>query len=253
MTFSQEQAGTGGRAGGRIALIRLDKFLCDLGVGTRSEVKTLIKKGRVTVDGKAVSRSDIKIDESGAAVCLDGQRLEWAGTVYYLLHKPAGVVTATQDAREVTVLDLMTDAPGSDLFPVGRLDKDTEGLLLVTNDGNLAHRLLSPKKHVDKTYLVLTSGVVTEEMCRLLEQGVDIGDEKPTLPAKAKKLPDEENGVLLTIQEGRFHQVKRMLQAVGNEVVYLRRISMGPLMLEDSLEKGTWRALTEKEKKDLGV
>lgn len=234
-------------------MVRLDKFLCDLGVGTRSEVKALIKKGRVTVDGKAVSRSDLKIEENSAAVCLDGQRLEWAGTVYYLLHKPAGVVTATQDAKEATVLDLMADAPGTDLFPVGRLDKDTEGLLLVTNDGNLAHRLLSPKKHVDKTYLVLTSGAVTDEMCRLMEQGVDIGDEKPTLPARTKKLPEPENGLLLTIQEGRFHQVKRMLRAVGNEVVYLKRISMGPLVLEDSLEKGAWRALTEKEKKDLGV
>lgn len=234
-------------------MIRLDKFLCDLGAGTRSEVKNLIKKGRVTVDGKTAAKPDLKIDENNAAVCLDGQRLIWAGMVYYLLHKPAGVVTATKDAKERTVLDLMADAPGTDLFPVGRLDKDTEGLLLVTNDGGLAHRLLSPKKHVDKTYLVLTSGAVTDEMCRLLEQGVDIGDEKPTLPATAKKLPDEEKGLLLTIQEGRFHQVKRMLQAVGNEVVYLKRVSMGPLVLEDSLKKGEWRALTEKEKKDLGV
>lgn len=234
-------------------MIRLDKFLCDLGAGTRSEVKNLIKKGRVTVDGKTAAKPDMKIEENNAAVCLDGQRLIWAGTVYYLLHKPAGVVTATKDAKEQTVLDLMVDAPGTDLFPVGRLDKDTEGLLLVTNDGDLAHRLLSPKKHVDKTYLVLTADAVTDEMCRLLEQGVDIGDEKPTLPATAKKLPDEEKGLLLTIQEGRFHQVKRMLQAVGNEVVYLKRISMGPLVLEDSLKKGEWRALTEKEKKDLGV
>lgn len=234
-------------------MIRLDKFLCDLNAGTRSEVKALVKKGRVSVNGRTVTKADTKIEETADSVCLDGRRLEWVGTVYYLLHKPAGVVTATRDPKEKTVLDLMADAPGKDLFPVGRLDRDTEGLLLVTNDGELAHRLLSPKKHVDKTYLVLTAEAVSDEMLCRLEQGVDIGDEKPTLPAAAKRLPDTEKGLLLTIQEGRFHQVKRMLSAVGNEVVYLKRISMGPLTLEDSLEKGSWRALTAQEKKDLGV
>lgn len=234
-------------------MIRLDKFLCDLGVGTRSEVKTLIKKGRVTVDGQPAPNADMKLQEEETAVCLDGRRLYWAGKVYYMLHKPAGVVTAVRDARERTVLELMKEAPGTDLFPVGRLDKDTEGLLLVTNDGELAHRLLSPKKHVDKTYLVLTRLPVTDEMCRRLKQGVDIGDDKPTLPAGVSPLEEGENGLFLTIQEGRFHQVKRMLLAVGNEVTYLKRISMGPLMLDESLEKGKWRALTEQEKKDLGV
>lgn len=234
-------------------MIRLDKFLCDLGVGTRSEVKTLIKKGRVTVDGQPAPKADMKLQEEEAAVCLDGRRLYWAGKVYYMLHKPAGVVTAVRDARERTVLELMKEAPGTDLFPVGRLDKDTEGLLLVTNDGELAHRLLSPKKHVDKTYLVLTRLPVTDEMCRRLKQGVDIGDDKPTLPAGVSPLEEGADGLFLTIQEGRFHQVKRMLLAVGNEVTYLKRISMGPLMLDESLEKGKWRALTEQEKKDLGV
>lgn len=234
-------------------MIRLDKFLCEAGAGTRSEVKTMIKQGRVRVDGVAARSADLKIEEGKSEICLDNALLSRIGTVYYMLHKPAGVVTATKDTREKTVLDLMRGAPGKDLFPVGRLDKDTEGLLLVTNDGALAHRLLSPRKHVDKTYYVLTRDAVTEKMCRLLEQGVDIGDEKPTLPAAARKLADCEKGLLLTIQEGRFHQVKRMLAAVDNEVVYLKRVSMGPLRLEDSLEKGMWRPLTEKEKKDLGV
>lgn len=234
-------------------MIRLDKFLCDLGAGTRSEVKAMIKKGRVTVDGISVRQPESKIAEETASVCLDGQLLSWAGTVYYLLHKPAGVVTATRDERERTVMELLDKAPGKDLFPVGRLDKDTEGLLLITNDGNLAHRLLSPARHVEKTYYVRTKEAVTQEMCRLLEGGLEIGDEKPTLPAKAKKLPESEDGLYLTITEGRYHQVKRMMAAVGNEVVYLKRISMGPLVLEDSLGKGQWRPLTNKEKKDLGI
>lgn len=234
-------------------MIRLDKFLCDMGAGTRSEVKALIKKGRVSVDGTCVSRPELKIDEEQATVCLDGQPLCWTGMVYYLLHKPTGVVTATRDAREKTVMDLLEGAPGKDLFPVGRLDKDTEGLLLITNDGNLSHRLLSPAKHVEKTYYVRTKEPVTPEMCRQLQQGVEIGDEKPTLPAKVQTLPGKENALYLTITEGRFHQVKRMLSAVDNEVVYLKRISMGPLVLEDSLLKGCWRALTETEKKDLGL
>lgn len=234
-------------------MIRLDKYLCDMGVGTRSEVKSILKKGRVTVDSVVVKAADFKIEETKAKVCLDGRELGWCGKVYYLLHKPAGVVTATKDVREKTVMDLLGDAPGRDLFPVGRLDKDTEGLLLITNDGDLSHRLLSPRKHVDKTYLVYTKTPVTAEMCKRLEEGVDIGDEKPTLPAKVKHPADREDAILLTITEGRFHQVKRMLEAVGNEVTYLKRISMGSLTLEDSLKKGAWRKLTEEEKKELGV
>ncbi len=233
-------------------MIRLDRFLCEAGAGTRSDVKKLIKSGRVTVDGAAAQNAELKVGE-GAAVCLDGKMLSLTGMVYYLLYKPAGVVCATRDARERTVLDLMKDAPGRDLFPVGRLDKDTEGLLLVTNDGALAHRLLSPKKHVDKTYLVRTRLPVTEDMCRRLAKGVEIGDETPTLPAVVDTSPGSSKELLLTIQEGRFHQVKRMLAAVGNEVVYLKRLSMGPLRLEDSLEKGCYRPLTEEERNMLGV
>ena len=166
-----------------------------------------------------------------------------------MLNKPAGVVSATTDNHDKTVLDLLKDAPGKDLFPVGRLDKDTEGLLLITNDGVLSHNLLSPKKHVDKTYLVKTAETVTLDMIHALEQGVDIGEEKITLPAKVKLL--EEKEIELTIMEGKFHQVKRMLKAVGNEVVYLKRLSMGSLILDEALKLGEYRILTEKEVDDL--
>ena len=162
-----------------------------------------------------------------------------------MLNKPAGVVSATTDNHDKTVLDLLKDAHGKDLFPVGRLDKDTEGLLLITNDGELSHNLLSPKKHVDKTYLVKTAESVTTEMVQALERGVDIGEEKLTLPAKVKVLEDKE--IELTITEGKFHQVKRMLKAVDNEVVYLKRLSMGCLKLDETLKLGEYRELTEME------
>ena len=164
---------------------------------------------------------------------------------YYMLNKPAGVVSATTDQHDKTVLDLLKDAYGKDLFPVGRLDKDTEGLLLITNDGELSHNLLSPKKHVDKTYLVKTKEMVTLDMASALEQGVDIGEEKLTLPAKVKILKEKE--IELSITEGKFHQVKRMLKAVGNEVIYLKRLSMGSLLLDESLKCGEYRSLTDAE------
>ncbi|MFR3250322.1 MAG: pseudouridine synthase [Eisenbergiella sp.] len=232
-------------------LIRLDKFLCEAGAGSRSEVKLLIKKGRVTINGAVAKAPETKVDEKNDQVALDAQPLSYEKFVYYMLHKPAGVVTATRDNHEKTVMELLKDAPGKDLFPAGRLDKDTEGLLLITNDGALSHRLLSPAKHVDKTYLVRTKAPVTDEMRRRLEEGVDIGDEKPTLPAKTELT--EDGGLLLTVTEGRFHQVKRMLSAVGNEVVYLKRLSMGPLVLDGALSKGEYRALTPEEKAALGI
>lgn len=232
-------------------MIRLDKFLCEAGAGSRSEVKLLIKKGRVTINGTVAKAPETKVDEKNDQVALDAQPLSYEKFVYYMLHKPAGVVTATRDNHEKTVMELLKDAPGKDLFPAGRLDKDTEGLLLITNDGALSHRLLSPAKHVDKTYLVRTKAPVTDEMRRRLEEGVDIGDEKPTLPAKTELT--EDGGLLLTVTEGRFHQVKRMLSAVGNEVVYLKRLSMGPLVLDGALSKGEYRALTPEEKAALGI
>ena len=234
-------------------MIRLDKYLCEMEAGTRSEVKAFIKKGRVTVNGETAKAPEQKVDETRDTVTLDGHSFSYQKFFYYMLHKPAGVVTAVRDHHDQTVLDLLVDALGKDLSPVGRLDKDTEGLLLITNDGALSHRLLSPVKHVPKTYLVHTKRPVTSQMCEKLEAGVEIGDETPTAPAKTKLLSDTDCGLLLTITEGRFHQVKRMLQAVGNEVVYLKRLSMGTLVLDETLSKGSWRALTEEEKAQLGV
>lgn len=234
-------------------MIRLDKYLCEMEAGTRSEVKAFIKKGRVSVNGETAKAPEQKVDETRDTVTLDGHSFSYQKFFYYMLHKPAGVVTAVRDHHDQTVLDLLVDAPGKDLSPVGRLDKDTEGLLLITNDGALSHRLLSPVKHVPKTYLVHTKRPVTSQMCEKLEAGVEIGDETPTAPAKTKLLSDTDCGLLLTITEGRFHQVKRMLQAVGNEVVYLKRLSMGTLVLDETLSKGSWRALTEEEKAQLGV
>ncbi len=234
-------------------MIRLDRFMCGAGAGTRSQVKALIKAGRVSVDGEQVFSADLKIEENRTRVLLDGRPLFLPGNVYYMLNKPAGVITAARDARERTVMDLMKDAPGKDLFPVGRLDKDTEGLLLITNDGALAHRLLSPARHVEKRYLVHTAAPVSEEMCRALEEGVEIGDGKPTLPARTERIADMPCALYLGITEGRFHQVKRMLDAVGNAVTALRRVSMGPLLLDDKLPQGGWRELTEEERRTLGV
>lgn len=226
-------------------MIRLDKFLCEMEIGTRSQVKDIVKKGMVSVDGEVVKKADYKFDETAAKVCVNGKELSYQKFYYYMLNKPQGVVSATIDNHDKTVLDLLKDAPGKDLFPVGRLDKDTEGLLLITNDGELSHNLLSPKKHVDKTYLVETKVAVTEEMIHKLEQGVDIGEEQLTLPAKAERIEDKKIG--LTITEGKFHQVKRMLKAVNNEVIYLKRLSMGSLKLDDTLALGEYRCLTDNE------
>ena len=226
-------------------MIRLDKFLCEMEVGTRSQVKDMIKKGQISVNGEVVKKADYKFDESTAKICVKEKEISYQKYFYYMLNKPAGVVSATTDNLNKTVLDLLKDAPGKELFPVGRLDKDTEGLLLITNDGELSHNLLSPKKHVDKTYLVETSEVINLDMIQNLEQGVDIGEEKMTLPAKVKVI--EEKKMELTITEGKFHQVKRMLKAVGNEVIYLKRLSMGSLKLDEVLKPGEYRELTESE------
>ena len=226
-------------------MIRLDKFLCEMEAGTRSQVKEMIKKGQVTVDGQVIKKADYKLEETSAKVSLQGKELSYQRFYYYMLNKPAGVVSATIDNHDKTVLDLLKDALGKELFPVGRLDKDTEGLLLITNDGELSHNLLSPKKHVAKTYLVKTAQKITEEMAEKLEAGVDIGEEKLTLPAKVNIL--EEKALELTITEGKFHQVKRMLKAVDNEVVFLKRLSMGSLKLDEKLLPGEYRTLTDKE------
>ena len=230
-------------------MIRLDKFLCEMEMGTRSQVKDLIKKGMVTVDGEVIKKAEYKFDESKAKVYVKEKEVAYQKFYYYMLHKPAGVVSATVDNHDRTVMELLKDAPGKDLFPVGRLDKDTEGLLLITNDGELSHNLLSPKKHVDKTYLVETRECISDKMMQELEEGVDIGEDKPTMPAIVKLLEDKK--LELTIREGKFHQVKRMLQAVENEVVYLKRLSMGSLVLDEKLGLGEFRCLTNQEIEDL--
>lgn len=228
--------------------MRLDKFLTELGVGTRSEVKKLLKAGQVTVNGEKASKPEQKIDENKDIVCYQGNILTYQQFEYYMFHKPAGCVTAVTDVMHKTVMDYMKDLSRKDLVPVGRLDIDTEGLLLITNDGQLSHDLLSPAKHVPKTYYAKIDGIVTEEDVNLFAKGVDIGEKKLTKPAKLVVLvSDTISEIELTISEGKFHQVKRMFEAVNKKVVYLKRISMGNLVLDEELEAGCYRALTEEE------
>lgn len=234
---------------------RLDKYLADMSVGTRSEVKNLIKKGLVTVNGEVIRKPEYKVDiEKDDLVCR-GEPVVYQTLVYYMLNKPAGVISATNDPKQQTVLDLITDKSRKDLFPVGRLDKDTVGLLLITNDGNLAHRLLSPKHHVDKCYFAKVQGNVTKDDAEKFAEGVNIGTEDEpeiTMPGKLDIIKsDDLSEIRLTIQEGKFHQVKRMFQAVGKEVVYLKRERMGSLILDDNLAEGEYRMLTEEELKNL--
>lgn len=229
-------------------MMRLDRFLSEMGVGSRAEVKKQIRWGKVLVDGKCIRKPESKIEETTAKVIYKGYPVVYQQFSYYMLHKPAGVVSATADKKEKTVLDLIEGTKRKDLFPVGRLDKDTEGLLLLTNDGELAHRLLSPKKHVDKVYFAKIAGMVTEEDVKIFAEGMEIGEGEMTKPSHLQILcSGEESEIKLTIQEGKFHQVKRMFHAVGKEVTYLKRLSMGPLTLDETLEKGTYRPLTEKE------
>lgn len=239
-------------------MIRLDKYLTEAGFGTRTQVKELIRRGCVTIDGETAKKPEMKIAEETAKVCVGGKPCAYQKYRYYMLNKPAGVVSATEDARDKTVLSFLPGELTKGLFPVGRLDKDTVGLLLLTNDGGLSHALLSPKKHVPKTYLVQTAKPVLEEAMIKLENGVDIGEKKPTLPAKAEYANEEyaneetgKNEIYLTISEGKYHQVKRMLQAVDNEVTALKRISMGSLVLDETLAEGDFRELTKEEIEDL--
>lgn len=228
--------------------MRLDKFLTELGVGTRSEVKKILKSGQVTVNGEKAAKPEQKIDENADVICYQGKVLAYQQFEYYMFHKPAGCVTAVTDAMHKTVMDYMKDLARKDLVPVGRLDLDTEGLLLITNDGQLSHDLLSPTKHVPKTYYAKIDGIVTEEDVNYFANGVDIGEKKLTKPAKLTILvSDTISEIELTISEGKFHQVKRMFEAVGKKVVYLKRISMGNLILDEQLLPGHYRTLTESE------
>lgn len=232
--------------------MRLDKFLSNsLGI-SRSQVKEQLKKRQVTVDGDVVTDGSMNVTEGKSEVCYMGRPVEYEKYVYYMFHKPAGCVTARTDKEHKTVFDYTKDIPCKDLFAVGRLDKDTEGLLLLTNDGAFDHALMSPKRHVDKTYYFEADGNLTEEAIALLENGVSIGKEEPlTKPAKVSDVKNHEDNTvtgLLTITEGRFHQVKRMLHAVGCEVNYLKRIAIGAVYLDKELAPGNYRPLTEEEK-----
>ncbi len=230
--------------------MRLDKFLSNAGIGSRSQVKSLIKKGQVVVNNSVAKSGDDIIDENEDKIFCHGKQINLTKYRYYMLNKPEGVVSATEDNYDKTVLDCLSKEDAKNMFPVGRLDKDTTGLLLLTNDGELSHNLLSPRKHVDKTYYVTCENVVTDEQLEALKNGVDIGDDKMTLPALARAGKND-NELYLTIREGRFHQVKRMLQAVGNRVTALKRLSMGSLTLDHSLKPGEYRKLTAEELNDL--
>lgn len=236
-------------------MIRLDKYLADMSIGTRQEVKKYIRQGRVKINEDIIKKPEYKIREDEDKITFDGAPVAYETFEYYMLNKPAGVISATEDKRDKTVLDLIKEKKRKDLFPVGRLDKDTEGLLLITNDGALAHRLLSPKKHVDKCYYAKISGGVTEEDVLVFKERINIGtQEEPewTMPAELKIL---EKGTVsrirLTIREGKFHQVKRMFLAVGKEVVYLKRERMGALVLDEELAPGEYRKLTDSELKSI--
>ncbi|MBE6130237.1 MAG: rRNA pseudouridine synthase [Erysipelotrichaceae bacterium] len=224
--------------------MRLDKFLKDTGYGSRKEVKILIKQKRVSVNDIIVNNEGLSVDENNDVIKVDNEQVIYIKYVYIMLNKPQGVVSATFDNVHTTVIDLINDFKYLELFPVGRLDIDTEGLLLITNDGVLSHNLLSPKKHVDKTYFLETDRELTSEDMNTIENGVLI-DGQLTLPAKIEKVSN--CSYHLTIHEGKFHQVKRMVASTGKCVIYLKRISFGPLNLDDTLKLGSYRLLTEEE------
>ena len=225
---------------------RLDKVIANRGAASRREVKTLVRQGRVLVDGIPAAAADMKVDAAAAVITVDGVALESERHAYLLLHKPAGVLTATEDKRQPTVLDLIPpEMRRRELAPVGRLDKDTEGLLLLTDDGELTHRLLSPKYHVDKVYYARVEGVPDAADAAAFAEGLLLGDGLQCLPAKLEPLGGSE--CLVTLREGKFHQVKRMLASRGKPVLYLKRLAMGPLRLEPELAAGQCRELSPEE------
>ncbi len=239
-------------------MLRLDKFLSDMEVAGRAQAKKLIRQGAVEVNGEVCRLPERKIQEGTDCVRVQGQEIAYQKFSYYLLHKPAGYVSSTKETDGPSVLRLMEGAYGRGLFPVGRLDKDTEGLLLMTNDGELGHRLTSPRHHVDKTYWAVVTGRALEEDIHLFEEGVDIQEKRPAMPAALHFLEerpgDGREAVCLaevTVREGRYHQVKRMFAAVGRQVLYLKRVAMGPLSLDPSLGRGAYRPLTEEEVQQL--
>ncbi|MDU1201892.1 MAG: pseudouridine synthase [Clostridiales bacterium] len=228
---------------------RIDKVLSNLGYGSRSELKKICKNGLVKVNGKVINNPGVQVDVENDEIIFDGEKVTYKEFIYLMLNKPDGYISATFDKRDPIVLDLIDK---EDLvfepFPVGRLDKDTEGLLVLTNDGQLAHRVLSPKKHVPKTYYAKIEGVVTEDDIKAFAKGVTLDDGYETMPAELVILKsDEISEIELTIHEGKFHQVKRMFESVDKKVIYLKRLSMGKLQLDKNLALGEYRELTDEE------
>ncbi|BBM57844.1 pseudouridine synthase [Leptotrichia trevisanii] len=252
--------------------MRLDKFLANSGIGTRKEVKDILKNRKISVNDIFVKDGKIQIDEKKDIVKYENKIVNYKPFVYIMMNKPAGVISATEDNHHKTVIDLLNDEYRTyDIFPVGRLDIDTEGLLLLTNDGVLSHNLLSPKKHVDKKYYVKIANPLSEDDIKMLENGIKLEENFVTKKAKVEiicngsekesknsdfdenKNNKNENLVYITISEGKFHQVKRMFKAVNNEVLYLKRVKMGNLLLDEKLELGEYRELTEEELNNLKV
>lgn len=235
--------------------IRLDKYLVEMDKGSRSQIKEAAKKGRIQVNGQIVKQTDIKIEPDTDKVLFDGAEVAYRAFEYYMLNKPQGVVSATEDNLHKTVIDLLGEGCRRDLFPVGRLDIDTEGLLLLTNDGDLSHQLLAPKKHVNKQYFALVEGLLPEDSIKQMAQGMTLKDGVTVKPGQLEILSRNQLGksgqpvskVLLTIQEGKFHQVKRMFEVLGCKVIYLKRLSMGSLQLDERLQPGEYRPLSETE------
>ena len=228
---------------------RIDKVLSNLGYGSRSELKKICKNGLVKVNGKVINNPGVQVDVENDEIIFDGEKVTYKEFIYLMLNKPDGYISATFDKRDPIVLDSIDK---EDLvfepFPVGRLDKDTEGLLVLTNDGQLAHRVLSPKKHVPKTYYAKIEGVVTEDDIKAFAKGVTLDDGYETMPAELVILKsDEISEIELTIHEGKFHQVKRMFESVDKKVIYLKRLSMGKLQLDKNLALGEYRELTDEE------
>lgn len=238
--------------------MRLDKFLADMALGSRKEVKGYIKKGLVTVNGTVIKSDKTQVDEHKDEIRFDGEPVVYQKYFYYMMNKPAGVISATVDDYEETVVDLLSDEDyRDDLFPVGRLDKDTEGFMLLANDGALAHRLLSPKKHVDKEYYAQVAGIMTVADVAEFAAGLTIDGGEETLPAELTIISTdsqaETSEIRLVLHEGKFHQVKRMVAAVGKEVTYLKRLRIGPVVLDPRMDPGAYRPLTAAEIKDLEV
>lgn len=229
-----------------MALTRLDKLLCDSGAATRSQARNMIKQGRVSIDGVVCLKSDTKVS-ADSEVTLDGQALRTSKFIYLMMNKPRGVLSATEDRTQSTVIDLLDESiRRMGIFPVGRLDKDTTGLLLLTNDGDFAHSIVSPRRHVPKRYLAHTRGSVSDEDIKLFKSGVVLSDGTVCLPAVLERLDGDK--CIVTVEEGKYHQVKRMLASCGKPVVSLHRLSVGGLELDAKLQTSQYRELTEAEK-----